>query len=166
MHMTVDEAYDESYDEGYDESFDEAGEDWRRLRRLALPRTAPVPQRPTSRPVTQAQLQMAVNRLDGYINRNSAAIRRVDGSVASLGRNVRQQTKTLSSTRDAILLLPLLQPLFADNPTLGVLFPILLLGGLGGSQSGGGGLFGGDSSTMLILVLALSGGLNRPTVTP
>jgi hypothetical protein len=163
--MTVlDEAYDLEYEEAYDLEYDEAAEDAesRRRRRVALPRTAPMPQRPTNRPVTQAQLQMAVNRLDGYINRNSAAIKRVDGSVASLGRNVRQQGKSLSSTRDAIILLPLLSPLFAENPTLGVLFPILLLGGFGGSQSGsgGGGLFGGDSSTMLILVLALSGALN------
>ena len=157
------EAYDEAYDEASDEAF--------RPVRIGPWRPSPVPQRPSDRPVTQAQLQMAVNRLDGYINRNRLEIQRVNSSLTALGRDVRRQRgelrtvrKDLSTARDAIVLIPLLSSAFGTNKTLGALFPLLLLGGMGGSGQGGGGggLFGGDdATTMLILVLALSGGLGR-----
>ncbi|QIS14223.1 hypothetical protein [Nocardia arthritidis] len=174
--MSVDEAidyeYDYEYDEGMDESDEASDEAWQ-PRRISLPRATLPPPRPTSRPVTQAQFQMAVQRLDGYINRNGAAIKRVNASVTTLGRDVKRQggqlktiRQDLSTARDAIILLPLLTNAFkGTNSTLGALLPILLLGGFGssGGQSGsGGGLLGSsDSTTMMIMVLALSGALGR-----
>src|SRR5262249_639991 len=72
MSVTVDEAYDEAYDEGYDEGYDESSDEAFQPIRLRPFRPVPMPPRPPDRPVTQAQLQMAVSRLDAAIGRNSA----------------------------------------------------------------------------------------------
>lgn len=163
--MTVlDDMDDEAvYDASFDPEFDDGSDDeavWRPRAiggaRLVLPKARPGPPRPANRPVTQAQLQMAVNRIDGYINRNNAAIKRVNASVASLTRDVRRQGKEVSSTRDAIVLLPMLSGLFKDDPTLAALFPLMMVGGLGGPGSTPGGLLSGGNNLMpFALMLAL-----------
>jgi hypothetical protein len=165
-----DEAYDESYDEGYDEGYN--GEAMFRPRGVATARPTPLPPRPAERPVTQAQLQMAVNKLNGDINRNSGAIQKVNTGLTTLGRDVRRQGGTLKDARkdigllrDAIVLLPLLtSSLGTTNPALSAIFPMLMLSGVGesgagGSGGSGGGMLGGDQMTMMMLVLAMSGGL-------
>ena len=164
-----DEAFDESFDEAFDESYDEAR--WR-PRRVTTARPTPLPPRPADRPVTQSQLQIAVNKLNGDIARNGAAIQRVNGSLTSLGRDVRRQTavardtrKDIGAIRDAVVLLPLLtSTIGTSNPMLSAIFPMLLLSGVGeGSQQSssgsGGGLLGGDQTTTMLLVLAMSGAL-------
>jgi hypothetical protein len=159
-----DEAYDDAYDEAYDgEAMDEAARRFR-PRPVATARPRPLPPRPADRPVTQAQLQIAVNKLDGDIRRNSTAIQKVNTNLTALGRDVRRQTnnsrktqKDISALRDAIVILPLLA---GGNSTLGPILPLLLLSGVGDSASGSsGGLLGGGDSSSLLLLLAVSGGL-------
>ena len=163
------EAYESTYDEAYDgEAYD--GESRFRPRRVTTARPTPLPPRPAERPVTQAQLQMAVNKLNGDISRNSTAIQRVNTGVTALGRDVRRQTtgvrdarKDIGQLRDALILLPLLTTGLGDtNPALAAIFPMLMVSGIGesGAAREGGGMFGGgDQMTMMMLVLALSGGL-------
>jgi hypothetical protein len=164
---------DEAYEDYPDEAYDDYGEAApRRLRPIATARPQPLPPRPAERPVTQAQLQMAVNRLNADISRNSTAIQRVNSNVTTLGRDIRRQSSQvrnarndIGTLRDAVVLEPVLATAFAgtSNPTLAALLPLLLVSGIGqNGQAGGGtsgGLFGGggDSTTTLLLVLALSG---------
>jgi hypothetical protein len=121
-------------------------------------------------------LQMAVNKLNGDISRNSSAIQRVNTGLTTLGRDVRRQGGTLKDVRkdigllrDAVVLVPLLtKSLGATNPALSAIFPMMMLSGVGESGAGasggsGGGMLGGDSTTTMLLVLAMSGALvSRP----
>jgi hypothetical protein len=165
---------DEAYEADYDEAYDEPAEARPfRPRAIATARPQPLPPRPAERPVTQAQLQMAVNRLNADISRNSTAIQRVNSSVTALGRDVRRQgnqvrnaRNDIGSLRDAVVLIPLLtSTVGSTNPLITALLPMLLLSGIGqDGQAGGatsGGLLGGDSSTTMLLVLALSGALTK-----
>ncbi len=171
------EAY-EAYDEDYNEAYDGEGLEEARLggsRRINTARPTPLPPRPAERPVTQAQLQMAVNKLNGDISRNSTAIQRVNTSVTAIGRDVRRQTnqardarKDIGQLRDALVLMPLLSSTMGTaNPMMSAMLPMLMLSGIGesSSQSGGGsgsgGMLGGDQTTMMMLVLAMSGALNK-----
>ena len=168
------EGYDEGYDEAYEDAYDGEGYEEARFRPRSI-RTAhptPLPPRPADRPVTQAQLQMAVNKLNGDLGRNSSAIQKVNTGLTTLGRDVRRHTasvrdtrKDVSQLRDAIVLLPLLSSsLGTSNPALSMIFPMMLLSGIGESgsardSSNAGGMLGGDQSTMMLMVLAMSGGL-------
>jgi hypothetical protein len=171
------EAFDETFDETFDEAFDESLDESRfKPRRVATARPRPLTPRPTSSPVTQAQLQAAVTKLNGDISRNSTAIQRVNTSLTTLGRDVRRQTTTsrtarkdIGQLRDALVLLPLLSSTIGtSNPMLSAIFPMLLLSGIGeapgaAGSSGSGGMLGGggDSSTMMMLVLAMSGAFGK-----
>jgi hypothetical protein len=174
---TAEAAYDEAYDEGYDESYDEGydgesvDEAWFPFPQVRTARPRPLPPRPLDRPVTQAQLQMAVNRLNGDISRNSAAIQKVNHHVRAVGRDVKRQAKHVRDVRkdvvqlrDALIILPLLtKSLDSENSTLGILFPMMMLQGIGESHQGGGsggGMFGGGDSSMLMMLL-LTGALGK-----
>lgn len=162
------EAYDESYDESYgDESYEEASRF--RPRPVSTARPTPLPPRPVDRPVTQAQLQTAVSKLNSDIGRNSTAIQKVNTGLTTLGRDVHRQTgtvrdarKDIGQLRDAIIMMPLLSNALGGGSTLSMLFPMMLLSGVGESGSArdsGGGMLGGDQSTMMLMVLAMSGSL-------
>ncbi len=168
----VAEDYDEGYDEAYDDAYDDEGYEEARARRdvsrLVTARPTPLPRRPAGRPVTQAQLQMAVNKLNGDIRRNSTAIQKVNTGLTAVTRDVRRQATAVKNTRkdiaqlrDAIVLLPLLtRALGTSNPALSTIFPTMMLSGVGESGSGGG-MLGGDQTTTMLLVLAMSGTLGR-----
>jgi hypothetical protein len=161
------EAYDEAYDEGYEEEgYDEASRF--RPRAVSTARPTALPPRPAERPVTQAQLQTAVTKLNSEIGRNSGAIQKVNTGLKTLGRDVHRQAgtvrdarKDIGQLRDAIVMMPLLSGALGGSSTLSMLFPMMLLSGVGESGSGheSGGMLGGDQSTMMLLVLAMSGSL-------
>jgi hypothetical protein len=166
------EDYDEDYDDLYTEDWDEDWDEARRRGRPSRVRTArpsAPPARPPDRSVTQAQFQMAINRINADTTRNSAAIQRVNSNLSGLNQDIRRQGKAVRDSRkdvaqlkEFVLLFPLLQEAIGDeNGQLAAILPFLLLGGgYGGSGSdGGGGLFGG--SNLLILVLLLGGLGNR-----
>ncbi|HET9198986.1 MAG TPA: hypothetical protein VFN92_12130 [Solirubrobacterales bacterium] len=171
------EAYDEAYDEDYSEAYDGESSDEARLggpRRIVTARPTPLPPRPAERPVTQAQLQTAVNKLNGDISRNSTAIQRVNTSVTALGRDVRRQSsrardarKDIGQLRDALVIMPLLSSTMgAGNPMMSALLPMLMLSGIGesaqaGSSGSSGGMLGGDQTTMMMLVMAMSGAFGK-----
>ena len=167
----ADDDFDEAFDEEFDDDFGEAAPTRFRPPRLTTARPTPLPPRPVDRPVTQTQLQTAVQKLNGDIARNSTAIQRVNQSMTTLGREVRRngtQTrstrKDIGQIRDAVMLLPLLSRSMGDgnNPMLAALLPMMMLSGVGeGQGSGQSGAFGGDQSTTMLMVLALSGGLGR-----
>ncbi len=166
------EDYSEDYSEDYGEDYSEAA---RTRRPLSLARPAPPPQRPTDRPVTQTQLQMAIAGVNRSITKNSTAIASVNHTVGRIGNDVRQLRKESTTTRrdigtlrDAVVLTPLLASTFSgtgSNPLLGALLPMMMVGSIGdsgsassGSMFGGGG-GGGDSMMMMMMVLALSGAI-------
>lgn len=169
------EAFEEAYDEDYNEAYDEGLEEARfgGPRRITTARPTPLPPRPAERQVTQAQLQMAVNKLNGDIGRNSTAIQRVNSSVTSLGRDVRRHKnqardarKDIGQLRDALVLMPLLSSTMGSaNPMLSAVMPMLMLSGVGEPAQPGagsaGGMLGGDQMTTMMLVLAMSGALGK-----
>lgn len=170
------EAFDPEFEEAFEEDWGESFEERGRVRapRVTTAKPTPLPPRPTDRPVTQTQLQAAVTKLNGDIARNSTAIQKVNSNLGALGRDVRRQStqtrdtrRDISAMRDAVVLLPLLSSTIGtSNPTLSALFPMMMLSGIGegqqGSSSQSGGMFGGgDSSTTMLMVLALSGALNK-----
>jgi hypothetical protein len=180
--VEMDETYDE-YDE-YDEfaEYDEYDEAARRRGRGA--RRPPVrtagrqsayrPQ-PNTSPVTQAQLQAALARVNSQITTNSNAIKAVDGRVrtasaeqartAAMLRKEIADRKTaetatrreIQSTREMAVLLPLIAK---DNPLIG----LLLIGG-GGSLFGGSadstGAGGSSMNNTLVMALVLSEALKK-----
>lgn len=167
------EAYDESYDEAYDEAYDEEYDEAVRspFIRLARPQSPPV--RPTDRPVTQAQLQMAIANVNKSVRTNSAAIASVNRTVSRIGRDVTQSRRTVANTRndistlrDAVIMGPLLAgTIGSQNPLMSALAPMMLVGSIGSDQAGASAnsrpnMFGGgDQMTTMIMLLALTGNL-------
>lgn len=169
-----DEAYDESYDEAYDEGYDEAV----RPSRLSLARPNAPLARPTDRPVTQAQLQMAIESVNKGLRTNSAAIATVNRTVSRIGRDVTQTRRSATSTRkdistlrDAVVIGPLLAgTLGGGNPLLSAMVPMMLVSSVGTEQNAGvpnsgPGMFGGGDQMMtMFMLLGLSGGLGGKAV--
>ena len=195
IYGTESEAYDEAYDESSDEAFDEAYDEARRRRPAPRPvgtagRGSAFQPRPSTSPVTQAQLQAALARVSQQINVNSTAIKTVDGRTrglaveqAKFGAGLKKEfadrkkdilavRKDLQATREAGVLLPILGLLAPGSP-IAAFAPLLLLGNDVSADplapgavpaSGGllGGLGGGGGSTGLIALLALSGAIGKP----
>jgi hypothetical protein len=171
-----DEAYgDEAYgDEAYgDEAYgDEAVLPFRR--RPAQPRQPYVPPSTAGTgPVTQQQLQTALASVRSDMTKNAAAITSLGNQLDVTRRRASRDLKTIrDESRNTTMLLALLPLLTGDQSTtdpLTSLLPLLIIMGGYSTSSGGGGLFGGggsgggqDMTMMLVMVLALSGGLNRP----